>query len=116
MDLFLIHWPGVKGKRVDDKNLATIRKDTWKALEYCLETGYTKCIGVSNYTQQHMVELLEYAQIEPMVLQTEFHPYLCQNKLLNFCQSKSIAFQAYSSLGSSDPMSSSLVMDNTDSG
>ena len=78
IDLFLIHWPGVKGKKPDDTNLKEIRAQTWRALEKCVDDGLIRSIGVSNYTIKHLDELMQNARIKPALLQSEFHPYLNQ--------------------------------------
>ena len=55
-----------------------------------------KAIGVSNYTIKHLKELLSYCNIVPAVNQVEFNPYLYQQDLLEFCESKNIKLVAYS--------------------
>lgn len=87
VDLYLIHWP-VEG----------LRKDTWKALEYLHGNGKVSSIGVSNYTIKHLEELLELASILPIINQVEFHPYLYQKELMDYCNSKNIIIEAYSPL------------------
>ncbi|MCJ8345448.1 aldo/keto reductase, partial [bacterium] len=86
-DLLLIHWPE-----------GPIRRETWKALEDLYKAGKCKAIGVSNYTVRHLEEMKEYAEILPMVNQVEFHPYLFQKELLDYCQQNEIVLQAYSPL------------------
>jgi len=85
LDLYLIHWP------VADKY-----KDTWRALEKLYKEGRIKAIGVSNFMKHHLEDLLETAEIVPMVNQMEFHPYLVQQHLLDFCNSKGIQYEAWS--------------------
>jgi diketogulonate reductase-like aldo/keto reductase len=72
LDLYLIHWP-----------VAEKYKETWKALEHLYAEGKVKAIGVSNFLQHHLEDLLSEAQIVPMVNQMEFHPYLVQRELLD---------------------------------
>jgi diketogulonate reductase-like aldo/keto reductase len=98
----LIHWPGVKGIKNDDVKVKEIRRETWRGLENCVQNGLVKSIGVSNYTKMHLNELLDYAVIQPSVIQSEYHPYLQQNDILSVCRERGIFFQAYSSLGTSD--------------
>lgn len=99
LDLYLIHWPGVqKLKREDPKNVR-LRRESWLALEKLYNSGVVKSIGVSNYNVYHLEQLLEYASVVPAVLQVEFHPQLYQSELLEYCRSKGIVLQAYSSLG-----------------
>lgn len=87
MDLYLVHWP-VAGKY----------KDTWRALETLYEQGKVRAIGVSNFLRHQLEDLLEGARIRPMVNQMEFHPYLVQQDLLDFCKSQQIQYQAWSPL------------------
>lgn len=113
VDLFIIHWPGVKGKKADDEVIRKIRAETWKALEYCyLTEKNVKSIGVSNYTIKHLNELFDYAQIKPHLVQSEYHPLCYQKELVDFCAKNEIVFQAYSSLGTSDKSSSINLLDN----
>jgi len=99
LDLYLIHWPGASGKKVDDPNNATLRRESWKALEECYREGLVKAIGVSNYSIRHLEEMKTYAAIFPHVLQVEHHPHFIQNELIDYCLQNRIHYQAYSSLG-----------------
>lgn len=85
LDLYLVHWP-VLGKYTD----------TWKALEYLYEQKQVRAIGVSNFLQHHLEDLLSSVKIIPMVNQMEFHPYLVQQDLLDFCTTKNIQYEAWS--------------------
>ncbi len=85
LDLYLIHWP-VAGKY----------KETWKALEKIYAEGRVRAIGVSNFMQHHLEDVLTDAEVVPMVNQMEFHPYLVQQDLVDFCNSKGIQYEAWS--------------------
>lgn len=85
VDLYLIHWP-VKGEYTR----------TWKVLEEIYRTGRVRAIGVSNFLQHHLEELFQIADIMPMVNQVECHPYLVQQPLIDFCQSRNIVYEAWS--------------------
>jgi diketogulonate reductase-like aldo/keto reductase len=71
------------------------------ALEKLYKEGKCKAIGVSNYTESHLQDLLSYCEVKPMVNQVEFHPHLQQRSLLKLCKEHDIQLEAYSSLGSS---------------
>ena len=43
---------------------------------------------------------------------SEFHPFLIQNELIEFCRANSIVFQAYSSLGTSDKQLAKPLIEN----
>ncbi|MGJ8738380.1 aldo/keto reductase [Zobellia laminariae] len=85
LDLYLIHWP-VAGKY----------KDTWRAMEKLYREKKIRAIGVSNFLQHHLEDLLETAEVVPMVNQMEFHPYLVQQDLIDFCNSKGIQYESWS--------------------
>ncbi|RYC52431.1 aldo/keto reductase [Flagellimonas olearia] len=85
LDLYLIHWP--KGE---------LSKETWKALERLYREKRIRAIGVSNFLQYHLEDLLTSAEIVPMVNQMEFHPYLVQQDLVDFCRAKGIQYEAWS--------------------
>ncbi|AYB40560.1 aldo/keto reductase [Brevibacillus laterosporus] len=87
LDLYLIHWP-VKGKY----------KEAWRALEKLYKDGRVKAIGVSNFQVHHLEDLMEEAEIKPMINQVEFHPYLTQKELITFCRAHNIQMEAWSPL------------------
>merc|ERR1712224_772446 len=75
--------------------------ETWGALEECVDKGLTKTIGLSNFNSKQIEEVYTKCRIKPSVLQVECHPYLVQQKLVDFCTAKGIAVTAYSPLGGS---------------
>ncbi len=90
IDLILIHWPDV----LDFKRTT----DTWKALIELQEEGLTRSIGVSNFTIKILKDFLTQTDVIPAVNQVEFHPFLYQKELLDFCREKGILLEAYSPL------------------
>ncbi len=87
IDLYLIHWP-----------IKASRKETWLALEKLYSSGKVRAIGVANYLEPFLDELLPTAAIIPTVNQVEFSPYLFLEKLLKQCIENKINLQAYSPL------------------
>src|SRR5437879_4004601 len=87
VDWSLIHWP-VPGQRYSAS----------KALLKIHDEGLARSIGVSNYTIRHLEELLPATPIPPAVNQVEFHPFLYQKDLLEFCVKNRIQLEAYSPL------------------
>ncbi|MBL1225095.1 aldo/keto reductase [Enterococcus sp. BWR-S5] len=88
VDLYLIHWP------VKDKY-----KDSWKAMEEIYASGRAKAIGVSNFHEHHIKDLLTTAKVKPMVDQIELHPTLTQEPLRAYLKQEGIAVEAWSPLG-----------------
>ncbi|WP_099221530.1 aldo/keto reductase [Listeria costaricensis] len=89
VDLYLIHWP-VAGKF----------KETWRAFEKLYQEKKVRAIGVCNFHEHHLKELMADAEIIPMVNQIELHPLLSQEPLRAFCKEHDIVVEAWSPLGS----------------
>ncbi|XP_052800720.1 glyoxal reductase-like [Mya arenaria] len=115
IDLYLIHWPGTQGHAPGDAGNPTRRLESWRDMEQLYKQGKCRAIGVSNYTERHLTELLDQCEIAPHVLQTEYHPHLVRPGLLSLCQQHNILLQAYSSLGTtvSPEQKNKLLHDET---
>lgn len=87
VDLYLIHWP-IREKRLD----------TWRALEKIYADGRTRAIGVSNYYQPHLDELLTIANVTPAVNQVEFSPYCNPADVMEYCRQRGIQPEGYAPL------------------
>ena len=59
---------------------------------------YTKYIGVSNFNVQSLLNLISFCKIKPAVNEIEFHPYLYQKKLADFCKKEEILLFGYNPL------------------
>lgn len=86
-DLFLLHWPVPK-----------LRLSAWKALEQLYLEQQVRAIGVSNFMQTHLQELIAVAKVIPAVNQIEVSPFLQQKELQALCTRHGIAVAAYSPL------------------
>ena len=84
VDLYLMHFPVPE------------RQKSWKVMEKLLESKKCRAIGVSNFTIRHLEEFLPKTSVIPAVNQVEFHPYLYQKHLHEFCIEKGIQLEAYS--------------------
>lgn len=99
LDLFLIHWP----------NRSYPMKETFAALREAYESGKVRNIGVSNFTVRHLKEALEVTQVPIANNQVEFHPFLYQKELLDFCTENGIIVTAYSPLGRGDILDDRVI-------
>ncbi|WP_186575985.1 aldo/keto reductase [Aquibacillus kalidii] len=101
LDLYLIHWPTpAQGKF----------KDTWKALEKLYKDGKVRAIGVSNFKEHHLEELIKDAEIKPMVNQVEFHPNFAQKELRTYCKEQGIQVEAWSPLKQGELLDDSTLI------
>lgn len=89
IDLQLIHWPNPSvGKYVD----------TWRGLIEAREQGLVRSIGVSNFTEEQLTELIEATGVVPAVNQVELHPYFPQDELRAFHATHGIRTESWSPL------------------
>ena len=98
VDLYLIHWPTPKFDQY---------VETYKALETLYKEGRAKAIGVCNFDIEHLERIMEECDVKPAVNQVEFHPYLQQKELREFCKKHDIQVEAYSPL-----MNGTYIMEN----
>ncbi len=95
VDLLLIHWP-----RPDEKSdWKKLDIETWKAFEEIYKEGRVKAIGVSNFLNHHMQNILDNCEVVPMVNQIEFHPGYIQKDVVDFDKEHGIVVEAWSPLG-----------------
>jgi 2,5-diketo-D-gluconate reductase A len=102
VDLYLIHAPLTPDQRVDQ----------WRALVELREQGKTRAIGVSNFSQAHIEELLAAGLPRPDANQIELHPWSQKRELVDYLRATGIAPIAYSSLV---PLSTWRVAEGHDS-
>lgn len=88
IDLYLIHWP--------DHELP--HHLVFQEMQILKEKQKVKFIGVSNFTIHHLQEY-EKLKLHPSVNQVEFHPYLYQQELLQYCQAHGIRIVSYRPFG-----------------
>lgn len=86
VDLLLLHWPS------DDES----NKTGIKYLNDALHKGFTRAIGVSNFNLKQLGYALSQAPV--ICNQVEYHPFLSQQKMLEFLESHGMFLTAYSPL------------------
>jgi diketogulonate reductase-like aldo/keto reductase len=91
VDLYLLHQP------VPSDFEPTI--SAYKAAEAMLADGRARAIGVSNFSPEHLRQLIERTDVMPAVNQVELHPYFTQPALREVHAELGIVTQAWSPLG-----------------
>ena len=90
IDLLLIHQPA--GNYVAG----------YRQMERAYKEGKVKAIGLSNFNQAQIEEILGLCEVKPTVLQTEVHPYFQERELKEFLSKEGMVIQAWYPLGHGD--------------
>ena len=96
-DLVIIHspQPWKEVNQSDDRHLEGNR-EAWRALEDALEAGKVRAIGVSNFLQTDLENILASCRVRPMVNQVLAHVGNTLFELIDWCQKRGILVEAYS--------------------
>jgi diketogulonate reductase-like aldo/keto reductase len=90
VDLYLIHWPaGESGKYID----------SWGGLIALQGGGKTRSIGVANFHEEHLSNIIDLSFVTPVVNQIELHPLLNQAALRAVNAGRGVVTEAYGPLG-----------------
>ena len=90
IDLLLIHQPA--GNYVAG----------YRQLDKAYKEGQVKAIGLSNFNEDQIKEILDICEVKPQILQTEVHPYSQEKALKAFLDKEGIVIQAWYPLGHGD--------------
>lgn len=90
IDLLLIHQPA--GNYVAG----------YRQMEKAYKEGKVKAIGLSNFNEDQIKEILDICEVKLQILQTEVHPYSQEKALKAFLDKEGIVIQAWYPLGHGD--------------
>ncbi|WP_432130477.1 aldo/keto reductase [Streptomyces tendae] len=107
IDLMLIHspqpWDDFRGGDYAQGNRAA-----WRALEKAHQAGKIRAIGVSNFRQHDLENIVEGATVVPHVNQLLVHAGNTPAELLAHCESRQILVEAYS------PIAHGAILENAE--
>ncbi len=90
LDLHLIHWPNPSVGKFGE---------AWRALVDLREQGLVRSIGVSNFTEAHLAQIIDESGVTPAVNQIELHPYFPQAEMRAVNERLGIVTESWSPLG-----------------
>lgn len=90
IDLLLIHQPA--GNYIAG----------YRQMEKAYKEGKVRAIGLSNFNEAQIREILEICEVKPSVLQSEVHPYSQEQALKQFLAQEGMVIQAWYPLGHGD--------------
>lgn len=108
IDLLIIHSPQPWTEFREEKRYFEENKEVWKAMEDAYRTGKVKAIGLSNFLQDDIENILAGCEIKPMVNQILAHVSNTPLELIEFCQKNDILVEAYS------PIAHGAILHNTE--
>ena len=71
----------------------------WRDLEALYEEGVVRAIGVSNFYEDRLIDLLSFNTMRPMVNQLELHPYYQREELLRWTRKYGVQPEAWAPFG-----------------
>lgn len=108
IDLMLIHapqpWEDFRGGDYSEGNV-----EAWRALEDAYKAGKIRAIGVSNFLQGDLENIIENGTVVPHVNQILVHAGNTPSELIEYCQSKNILVEAYSPIAHGEILKSATV-------
>lgn len=107
IDLMLIHspqpWADFRGGDYAEGN-----REAWRALEDAYRAGKLRSIGVSNFEQHDLDNILSACTVAPQVNQLLVHVGNTPADLIAYCEDKNILVEAYS------PIAHGEILENQD--
>lgn len=90
-DFVLIHWP--MGNDLE----------TYRALEDAYQEGKICAIGLSNFNELQVQEIIDHSSIKPVVDQIETHILWQQQRMHDYLTANNIVHESYAPLGEGNP-------------
>src|SRR5207302_1232235 len=97
VDLYIVHWP--QGGPTW----------AWPGMERARELGHARSIGVSNFDAGELEQVIAAGSVQPVVDQVQFSPFAYRRGLLEACEQRRVALEAYSPLGTGRHLSDPAV-------
>lgn len=111
-DQMIIHSPqpwtevNQSDDRYEEGNL-----EAWRALEDAQTAGKVRVIGVSNFNEHDLMNIMDNAATKPQVNQVLAHISNMPEELISFCQGNGILVEAYSPIAHGMVLQNPLVME-----
>lgn len=74
----------------------------WKTMEKAYKEGRVRALGLSNFPQEKIAEVIDHAEIKPQLVTVECHPYFAQSDLREYLSQYGIVIEAWYPLGHGD--------------
>ena len=109
LDMMIIHSPQPWAEFRIEKRYFKENKEVWRALEDAYTAGKIKAIGVSNFLQDDLENILADCKIKPMVNQILLHISNTNTELVDFCNKNGILVEAYSPIAHGEALKNDAI-------
>ena len=109
IDMMIIHSPQPWAEFRIEKRYFKENKEVWRALEDAYTAGKIKAIGVSNFLQDDLENILADCKIKPMVNQILLHISNTNTELVDFCNKNGILVEAYSPIAHGEALKNDAI-------
>lgn len=99
IDLMIIHSPQPWTEFGEEDRCFEGNRDAWRALEEAYTAGKLRAIGLSNFQEQDIDNILQACSVPPMVNQILAHISNTPQALIEYSQKHDILVEAYSPVG-----------------
>lgn len=90
IDLLFLHQPAGNWKK------------GYELMEKAYKEGKVKALGISNFPEEYLKEIIDNAEIKPQMVQVEAHPYFPQTELKKLLAETGMGLMAWYPLGHGD--------------
>lgn len=111
IDLMIIHSPQPWGSYGSEERFFEGNREAWRALEEAHNAGKLRAIGVSNFTQPDIDNILASCSVKPVVNQILAHVSNTPWDLIQYSQDKGMLVEAFSPMGHGELFKNSELVD-----
>lgn len=99
LDMMIIHSPQPWGNFGEQERFFEGNREAWQALENAYKAGKLRAIGLSNFAQPDIDNILASCSVAPMVNQILAHISNTPEQLIQYSEEKGMLVEAYSPVG-----------------
>ena len=111
IDMMIIHSPQPWAEFRSEKRYFEENREVWRALEDAYKAGKVRAIGVSNFLEDDLENILNSCGIKPMVNQILVHISNTPLSLIDFCNKNGIQTEAYSPIAHGEALKNKAIAD-----
>jgi len=114
IDMMIIHSPQPWDQFRDEKRYFEENREVWRALEEAYESGKVRAIGVSNFLEDDIDNILKTCEVRPMVNQILTHISNSPLRLIDYCSAHGIHCEAYSPIAHGEALKNRIITETAD--